>query len=129
MMEFVIDEISFVDRPAQEGAIMTIIKHYAPNSFDSFEKRIEDIAARDGISKLDSMRRARVEYPREFEEYQRQGAVSYRPSFEKKTNPLAVQEFEVLIEGIALQERVGRDEAMRRARRRHPEKFERYQVA
>ena len=67
--------------------------------------------------------------PQEFEEYQRQGAVSSRPSFGKKAKPLAVQEFEVLIDDIACQERVGRDEAMRRARQRHPEKFEAYQAA
>ena len=55
--------------------------------------------------------------------------VSSRPKLEKAARPQAVQEFDLIVDGIAERDEVSRVEAMRRATREEPEAFRRYQAA
>ncbi len=135
MRSFVLDEISAVDRPAQEEALATIFKREDPTvgepeppSFDSFEAAY-GFFKRNGASGTGAMQEAARRYPDLLDAYQAEGALSSRPSFEKEARSLAVQQFELAVDGIVMRDNVSRTVAMQRARQLYPAKFEAYQQA
>lgn len=57
-----IDELSSVDRPAQPGALVRIMKRYDDGSAaDRFEAKVQEIQKREGCSGTAAMSRARIE--------------------------------------------------------------------
>ena len=143
MREFSITELSAVDKPAQEYATMAIMKRDSsedekmdfqkitdkPLAFDSFENAVEHLKKVNRCSGTEAMRKAADAHPRLFEAYQEAGMVSSRPKLEKAAKPQAVQEFNLIVDGIAKRDKVSRVEAMRRATREEPGAFRRYQAA
>lgn len=76
-----IDEISFVDRPANPRAVVTLFKRddrdeAAPTTCPinkaavAFTKRVDEIRFAEGCSGQEALRRARMNYPDEFAAYQ-----------------------------------------------------------
>lgn len=63
------------------------------------------------------------------EAYQKAGAASSRPNFEKAARPLDVQRFAKIVEGIMKRDGVPRLRAMQIAVREDPEAFKAYQGA
>ena len=144
MQEFSIDELSAVDKPAQEYARMTIMKRAdpeenddmrfekiidRPRAFDSFEDAVEHLKTIDGCSGTEALRKAADAHPKLLEAYQAAGAVSSRPNFEKAARPLDVQRFNLIVDGIAERDGVGRARAMQIAARTHPTEFQAYRSA
>jgi hypothetical protein len=71
-----IDEISGVDWPCQEGAIVTIMKRDPSAEVDkireptmSFEQRVAEIGTRENCSSTQALAKARRQYPEEFNAY------------------------------------------------------------
>jgi hypothetical protein len=64
-----INEISCVDKPAQEGAVMVIMKRHDPNG-DDFLALVDRIKDRDKSSRLQALRTARLEHSHAFEAFQ-----------------------------------------------------------
>ncbi len=144
MREFTITELSAVDKPAQAHARMAIMKRAdpeenddmrfekiidRPRAFDSFEDAVEHLKTIHGCSGTEALRKAADAHPRLLEAYQKAGAVSSRPNFEKAARPLDVQRFNLIVDGIAERDGVSRVEAMRRAAREKPEAFRALQRA
>ena len=144
MREFSIDELSAVDKPAQAHARMAIMKRADPEenddmqfekiidrplAFDTFEAAVGHLKTIHRYSGTQALRKARETHPRLFEAYQKAGAFSSRPSFEKAARPQDVQRFDLIVDGIAERDEVSRVEAIRRAAREEPEAFRRYQAA
>ena len=100
-----------------------------PIAFDSFEDAVEHLKKVNRCSGTEALRKAVDAHPRLFEAYQEAGMVSSRPKLEKAAKPQAVQEFNLLVAGIAERDGVSRVEAMRRATREEPGAFRRYQAA
>ena len=100
-----------------------------PRAFDSFEDAVEHLKAINKCSGTEALRKAREGHPGLFEAYQKAGAVSSRPNFEKAATPLDVQRFDKIVDGIMGREGVSRLRAMQIASRTEPEAFERFQSA
>lgn len=92
----------------------------------AFETVAADIRKRENCSGTAALQKARQEHPHLFELYQA-NAVSSRPVF-KTARSRAAQEFDLIVEGIVLRDKVTRTEAMRRARREHPIAYENLQA-
>ncbi len=100
-----------------------------PPGFDSFEDAVEHLKTIHGCSGTEALRKAADAHPTLLDAYQKAGAVSSRPNFEKAARPLDVPQFNLIVDGIAERDGVSRVEAMRRAARQEPEAFRRYQAA
>jgi hypothetical protein len=98
---------------------------------DDFLAAVEQFVERDGVSRVEAMRRARRQHPEKYAAYQREG----REAVAKAARPKAVEKsehvtkFETLIDNIQLRDRCSRLDALRKARREHPEAFAAFQVA
>jgi len=78
-----IAELSAVDRPAQSGALALIMKRDdGGTAMRSFNKRVDEVAARDGCLRSIAMSKARHEFPDEFEAMQKNypPPASHRPA-------------------------------------------------
>ena len=134
LREFRIDEISAVDRPAQQHAKMSIIKrddnidayrsHQSPVKFNEM---IDAIAKSDkSRSRLEVMRDLARRYPalRDADRL----VPSHRPSYEK-IEKRSVTDFRALVDQIAKRDGIEKSAAMSKARREHPAEFAAYQQA
>lgn len=123
-----LDEVSLVDKPANEGAKILLFKRKDAVEQTAFEKRVEDMRKRDDCSGTIALQRARREYSKDFEAYQRDGAVTSQPVTKEVVKQDAVLEWERLVATIASQEGISRTAAMRRARQQNPDLFERMRL-
>ncbi|QPC43886.1 hypothetical protein HW532_15030 [Kaustia mangrovi] len=158
MREFKIDELSVVDSPAQEGARAVLMKRRVPRerfnapvppmserdeplTFDklarpaqetepmsNFEARVDEIAKRDSCQRMDAMTKARLRYPDEYDAYQKAGAVTSRPVYEKSRSDAEIA-FEKLVDQIQTRDRSNRFEALKKAAREHPRELAAYRAA
>jgi len=135
LREFTITEISAVDRPAQEAAKMVLMKRGEPDGLDkdesSFQTRVSEVAKRHGCSRMAAMRKARVEYPDEFEEYQAEGAVSSRLVVKREALPGAAKakrEFDRAVSELVSSAGISRTAARSRVRRERPDLYEALQM-
>jgi len=129
LREFTITEISAVDRPAQQMARMVLMKRGEDES--SFQTRVSEVAKRHGCSRMAAMRKARVEYPDEFEEYQAEGAVSSRLVVKREALPGAAKakrEFDRAVSELVSSAGISRTAAMSRVRRERPDLYEALQM-
>jgi hypothetical protein len=151
MQAFKLDELSAVDRPAQVGAKVTIMKRHdpeaevpvlartehrdvvvrknepAPSDGMTFEDEVQKIQDRTGCSRLDALRKAADRHPSLFEKYQEQGAVSSRPVEKKGPSEAEVQRrWEEYVERERKGGKVSRREAMQAAARLHSETLAAY---
>ncbi len=144
MREFTITELSAVDKPAQAHARVAIMKRAdpeenddmrfekiieRPRAFDSFEEACEAIRKAERCAGTDAMRKAREGHPGLFEAYQKAGAVSYRPNFEKAARPLDVQEWDLAVAGVMERDGITRTAAMSRVRSERPHLYDALQRA
>lgn len=151
MRSFKILELSAVDRPAQAGATVAIMKradgddHEQENdmeirkiggdevaSFNSLEEAMRHIRKARGVSASDAMSAAAREHPGLLKRYQSEGAERVAKAAEaakaRSTSP-EVRDFEFLVAGIAERDGVTRSEAMTRARRENPGAYRAYCAA
>ena len=144
MREFSIEELSAVDKPAQAHAMVTIMKRSdpkenddmrfekitdQPRAFDSFEDAVEHLKKVHGCSGTEALRKAREGHPGLLEAYQKVGAVSSRPNFEKAATPKAVQDFDYAVAGVMERDGVSRTAAMSRVRSERPHLYDALQRA
>lgn len=133
---FKLDEISAVDRPAQEHALATILKRDTREAEDElmrYEKHISgptsfgaavDRYRAQGFAGTEAMHLAATRHPDLLAKYQ-QGEAPPEPE------PVPVSKaglaWDSLVDSIAKDDGVPRSEAMRRARREHPAVFKAFQ--
>lgn len=97
-----------------------------------FNVAVADIENRDNVDRFVALQKAARENPALLEGYRRGPDVeTVRKAAvgETRGRSLDVQRFDLIVGGIVMREDCSRREAMRRARRRHPDYFERYQNA
>lgn len=141
MREFVIKELSCVDRPAQTPAKAVLMKRLGgeqeddmqnTTSFDTLDEAIAAIRKAEGCDRSDAMSKAARLHPRLLEAYRQEGDAAVAKALARhapqKLQPGA-SEFEGAIHGIMSRDRVDRATAMSRARKEHPEAFAAYQQA
>jgi hypothetical protein len=113
------------DLDAVEAQLEALEKKLAIEAVSAFETVVADIRKRDGCSGTEALQKARLVQPELFESYQR-SAVE-RPIHKTASQSKSVQEFETLISEIAARDRIGRSQAMQRARQENTAAFEAYQ--
>ena len=134
-----LDEVSLVDKPANEGAKILLFKRANPDrqkvdkrdrrrkvrqpSRTPFDKCVDDIRQRDRCSRLQALQKARLEHPKAFAAHQSEGAVSSTPVTKQVVKQDAVREWERFIREIAARDDISRTAAMRRAREERPDLF------
>ncbi len=97
-------------------------------STEPLEEAANEIREREGCSRAEALEKARLLHPGLYEKYQSNNGSS-RPIFKGLEKKKAVQDFELLVEGIRQGEKVPRHVAMERARRLHPGAYQAYQDA
>ena len=135
LKEFRISEISVCDVPAQEGAVMLLMKRAEPQGFEKeetmFEERVTEITKREDCPRVEAMRKARIEHPDEFEDYQADYAISSPPVEKAATLPGAAKakrEFDRTVSELVSSAGISRTAAMRRIRRERPDLYEALQM-
>lgn len=135
LKEFRIGEISVCDVPAQEGAVMLLMKRAELQGFEKeeamFEKRVTEITERENCSRVEAMRKARVERPDEFEDYQAEGTISSHPLEKAETLPGAAKakrEFDRAVSELVSSAGISRTAAMTKIRRERPDLYEALQL-
>ena len=135
LKEFRLDEISVCDVPAQEGAVMVLMKRAKPQGSEMeevmFEQRVTEITKREACSRVEARRKARVEHPEEFEDYQAEGAISPPPVEKAATLPGAAKakrEFDRAVSELVSSAGISRTAATRRIRRECPDLYEALQM-
>ena len=173
MRQFRIDELSFVDRPAVEGARALAIKHRdkwhryykttaepapdtrtPPDTPDTSPKEEKDMVERYRArtpprhaeptekqsaepfmrlvaeyqrdfqtTRTQALTACRTLHKRAFEAFQSTGAVTSHPAVEKLATPAAVLKFRERVDEIAARDKIGKTDAMRRAREEYPQEF------
>ena len=144
MREFTIKELSAVDRPAQKPATVAIMKREDDGqenemdmtkiaAFDSFDEAVAAIAEREGCPQYIAMSKAAATHPDLLTKYQTEGDASIAKAADdlakRRGRPVAVQRFEMIVDGIATRDGVARHVAMQRARRENPDAFAAFQAA
>jgi hypothetical protein len=130
--ELTLDEISAVDRPAQKGALVTIIKRDESATFDTFEEACAHFEKR-GLSEIAAMSAVAREHPDLLAKYNAEPAPEVakaepghthdwsRTKDESRDHEFA---FDAIAHGIHMRENVPKHIAMRLARQRNPKLFE-----
>ncbi|MFD0987816.1 hypothetical protein [Methyloligella solikamskensis] len=147
MREFTIDELSAVDRPAQQHATMAIMKRdegdepAAPIAdgkddvahFDSFEQAVEQLAAILSGGRTEAMKKVARERPDLLQKYNQDGRDAFQKAQAEASRPAEVskakEDFDLLVDGIMDERKVSRTQAMTIARAKHPAAYRRYQEA
>lgn len=135
MREFRIDELSAVDRPAQEHAKMAILKSADSEqeytemntavSFKSFAEAVQYLNDLGG-SRTDALRKAARRFP-QLRKQMNDDAVSAAGELHKQAAPSpAVTRFTDLVAKIATDRHVSRSAAMALAKREYPQEFAAY---
>jgi len=134
MLDFVIDEISAVDRPSQSHARMSVMKRDdSPAAFDSFGEAVAAIAKAEGVSRIEAMSRIARTHPDLVKKHQ----AEYDDRIEKAAADAAqprlmvkaIQTWNDRVGEVARRDGVGRTEAMSRARAEFPAVFKSYEEA
>src|SRR5690606_11718933 len=134
MREFTIDELSGVDRPAQEGARVCFFKRddseqEEPASFESFEAAVEHLRKIHG-SGTAAMSAARAQFPDLLRKYRQAGdeaAAKAAGAAAPREVAKAVSDWYALVDKIAERDGVSRTVAMSRARKEFPHAFRDFQ--
>ena len=94
---------------------------------DSFVRVADDIAKRDGCSRLVALQKARVEAPDQFRRYQMAGVEMAKagPARDRISGPSA---FEAIAQQIMRDRKLPRHVALQKARVEHPQEFNAYQL-
>jgi hypothetical protein len=105
LRELEIEEISILgkhSRPAVRSARIAIYKCDGAQGgpMDVFEKHVQEIRKRDNCSLMIAMRKARTEFPADFDRYQADGGVSSTPIQKLRTKSEAVRTFEKIVRRI-----------------------------
>ena len=147
MRDFVIKELSAVDRPAQAHALAVVIKHThdegrdmqlakitrdKPLSFDTFEDACAHLAKVHGLSKLGAMEKAAREHPDLVEEYNHVGIEIAKNAAEAaapRPVPLAVSNFNKRVTEVMARDKIDRLGAMEKVTKEFPAEFDAYQSA
>jgi hypothetical protein len=133
MLAFKLDEISGVDRPAQQPALVTLFKRQpdpTPTRQEepmpqTFTEAVEAIQKRDACTRMVAMQKAREECADLFKAYQSTPTIR---KVEPPPQPSADRiEFHKRVAEIQSRDRCGRMQAMQRARDEHPAEFAKYQ--
>lgn len=126
-----IDEISACDSPAQEGAVMTIVKRHMPSPKEDTVSQPRDIMeladeiqATRQCARTEAMRIARQRRPDLLEKFQTAPAAA-RPSYGPMAKSAAQSSFDEVIDRIAKRDGIGRSQAMTKARSEAPHQFAR----
>jgi hypothetical protein len=148
MRRFRLDEISAVDRPAQEHARMTLIKRNEgqeqddmrlekitrdePLSFATFEAAVVHLRELHECSRASAMSAAADRYPDLLRKYNDEGAERVEKAAQEATRISATSEAEqnwnMLVSNIMDRDKVSRVVAMPRARRENPGAYAAYQA-
>lgn len=125
MREFSIGEISFVDRPAQEGALMTITKAMRPPTSSpttELDAAIAKVRERDGCTASQAMSKVRAENPALYDRLQATPvpapAAITKADADRRT---AQQRFDDAVEELRAERRIPRVTAARLVRERDPD--------
>ena len=143
LRSFKIDEISIVDRPAQEHARALVTKsrdagrsemrfdklerENEPMSFDTFADAMIAIMRWEGLSGIAAMKKMRERHPELFNKLQ-SNAPSSRPQPGGREIAKAVRDFDDLVDQVAHDRGVSKTAAMSIARRQFPKAFETLQA-
>ncbi len=123
-----LSEISLVDAPAVEPALIAIVKRKEQAMSEepkTFEGAVAMFKAR-GMSGTSALRKAADEHPALFEAYQ---VRSSEPATKAAANGDAIAKFRRLVDGIAKRDSCPVTKAMQRAAEEHPDEFAAYQRA
>ena len=141
MQEFIITEISAVDRPAQEYATATILKQMLMNRSDRFAKEIDPLAEPANfeeavayirrndrtVKRTQAMSLARGFYPALYAEEQKTGASKYQMAVRKmralKGTEQSALKFMMLVDRHILKNGGSRTAAMSAVRQAYPSEF------
>jgi hypothetical protein len=145
LREFRIAEISAVDRPAQEGALMAIMKRADDEqeddemelrkiaSFDSFEAAVAAIAKREGCQRHVAFSKAANAFPALLDAYRREGSERVAKAADdlarRRAKPAAATHFDRIVDGIMDRDKVSRSAAMSKARQENPDAYRAMQAA
>lgn len=149
MREFMIQELSAVDSPAQQHAVSVLLKRDdrqeqdemqvqkiqrdEPRSFSTFEDACTYLRTVQGMSPLAAMEAAADAHPSLIAKYNAEGeSIAKAADAEaaaKRRKPRAVEDFELIVAGIAERDGVPKHVALERAREENPGKFKAYQEA
>ncbi len=149
MREFLLKEISAVDRPAQQGALMAIMKRLEPDreaarmqmkkidpmprGYDSFESAIAAIAAAEGVPLYRVMSKAAAAWPALMDRYQSEGTERVAKAADAvdkaRAMPAAVRHFHGLVDAVQARDGCSRSTAIMRARQENPAAHDAYQSA
>ncbi len=152
MREFVINEISMVDRPSMEGALAVIIKRDSsheehdkmqlrkvtspeprPRSFDDFESAMRYLAAEHGMSKIAAMEKISSTRPDLIAKYNREGEAIAKAESDRVVqlsapSPERVR-WDAAVKAIMSRDRIDRVRAMELARVEHADLYRAFQAA
>jgi hypothetical protein len=98
----------------------------AEHDVNAFESAAAEIRKRENCTRTVALQKARQADPELFQRYQA-NTVSSRPVL-KSARSRDAQQFDLIVDGYVIRDRVKRTEAMRRARREHPIAFENSQA-
>lgn len=123
-----LSEISLVDAPAVEPALVALIKQRKEQGMTDEPTTFEAAVAmfkRQGLPGTAAMQRAHAEYGGLFEAYQKRAPA---PAAKEVGNGDAIAKFRRIVSEIAKRDSCPSTEAMRRAAAEHPEELKAFQA-
>lgn len=130
MKEFVLEEVSLADGPAQSHALATIRKSATPkeNDMSKFDSRVAELK-KSGMSGVAAMEQAREEMPEALlPENNRVTYADASPAPVRVAKSASVIKFEQRVAEIRGAEKISKNAALVEARKRYPDEFEAYQA-
>ncbi len=137
MTKFRILEVSAVDKPAQRGAVATIMKrdkgderntpmdtndeYEVEAAADDFHTLAKVLREDEKLSRVEALRKARRLSPLTFAKMQ--GTPAPFDTREEAERAIKSMQFEQLVDQIAARDCISKCDAMARARQEHPEEF------